>query len=185
MHAPFFALTPNCHLTCHKYVASSIDLTFASVDLAHLVDDWRTRLDMVASSEHIAITYNIRSTAGNTRTVPIHSTFRFVTSPKSNWAEFKDRLMTTFTEQGLLDLEFEDMTATDLESAVLSITAAVCRAAQDVFPARGGGFPPPRAPFWSPELDKDRKEVVSCGEGFALPERNVRLTRSRLCVDDY
>lgn len=170
-------------VTHGRAVSSSIDLTWASDDLVPLVGDWHTDHCFVASSEHVALIYSI-SSATRSRLPPpsSQSTYRYSTHPKSDWAKFKDQLSAVFLEEGLTEVDFSSLSARELDSEVLRVTAAVNRAANAVFKKRGRAFPRARAPFWTPRLSEERlalvrlrREVHGAGAGALPPDQLAAL----------
>ena len=142
----------------HDSVRTSIvDITLVSENMADKVRNWIVNPEIAPLSDHHAITFsisNVRVQRSNER----NSTYLF-NNKTADWTSFASALQGEMDKSMLLHRDLTALTPNELDQFVLDLTTVIQAACRSSMKLRGTRSP--AAPFWTPELDKLKKEVIS------------------------
>ena len=147
--------TPTFQAIRHGTPCSSIvDITIASKSMISGVSSWKVDLDACPSSDHNAVSFTI-STPGLQQPRLRESTYYF-NNKTADWGKFRRELRKRIPESGVQVLELNS--PHQIDSAVQLLTDAVRESCLKSMKLRGNrqAF----NPFWTPELELQKKEVI-------------------------
>lgn len=124
------------HINISNGNLSSIDLTFSSPSIAHLLQ-WQTQDDLYFS-DHFPIMVSLQN---RNQALQINKIPTWIIS-KANWKKFQQ------------DFSFTTPQSNDTDSVVNSFTNAVLSAAQNSIPKSADKISPRYVPWWCPEIKK-------------------------------
>ena len=136
--------------------SSIIDITLASDSLAPRLKDWRVNMDACPSSDHNAIDFTI-DTPGLQQPSHRDSTYKY-NNKTADWNKFRMALRASIEASGLQDIDFTSPNAPDLDALVQCLTDCTKAACDKTMNLRGNAQP--YVPFWTPELESQKKKVI-------------------------
>ena len=136
--------------------SSIVDITLASDSLTPRIRDWRVNEEACVSSDHHAVEFTIQD-SGRRQTHVRESTFLF-NNKTANWSKFRESLRSEMEKRQLSDSLLTPSTPSTIDSLVDAITDSCREACFTSMKLRGNQRE--FNPFWTPELESQKKTVI-------------------------
>ena len=155
-----------------RVIQSSIDLTLASPACASKISHWRTDLDIVPRSDHVAILFQI----GNClRFNKVQHGKRLYSTNNADWSKFTDCFVQEISRLNVINIIRDaNCTTTTIEKAVDLLTSAsqyACHTVLKLLPYNKAN---------SHNHKNYNKNLPWINDEIILIRRNIRLTKRRL-----
>jgi ribonuclease HI len=138
-----------------KYCSSIVDITLASEQTIDKISDWKVDKSICPTSDHNAITFSLGLTPEPSG---LRSSTYYFNNKTAKWDLFSKELQKNMTSSGLLNVDLNSTTKSDLDSIVLKLTDTIRKACQSSMKIRGNQKP--YNPWWTEELERMKKSVI-------------------------
>ena len=154
-----------------RVIQSSIDLTLASPSCASKIFHWRTDLDIVPRSDHLAILFKIGNCLGFNK---VQHGKRLYSTNNADWSKFTDCFVQEIGRLNVLNIIKDASCTTTIEKAVDLLTSASQHACDTVLKL----LPHKKADSYNHRNYNKNHPWVN--DQIVLIRRNIRLTKKRL-----
>ncbi|KAL4718455.1 hypothetical protein ACJJTC_005004, partial [Scirpophaga incertulas] len=169
-----------CTTTKNAVRSSVIDLTMITDNNNFItIEDWKVNNEIITTSDHKAITFNINIGRSNLTKNLKTSTWKYNTNSSNFWNEHRKNefisTLSTYTNENEID-NILYMNESQLEDYISKLTNNINKTCQRVLP-RSAGLPR-RPHWWSEQLDILKKKVIS------NHHRLSKAVKQKLPLDD-
>ncbi|CAG4944791.1 unnamed protein product [Parnassius apollo] len=160
---------------------SIVDITVCSVPTMTKILNWTVNPNIVTTSDHRAITFDICIGPEETRK-GIRKSTRIYNSTKADWNRFNKELITNLENEGLNTKEVTHIqTGKYLEDAILKLNKCITKACDKSMPKLTNTKFIKKIKWWNNELDLKKKKVIRLRRKI----RHANENRKPYIIDDY
>lgn len=162
-----------------RWCTSIVDVTACSLSLLGKVEEWRVERSLT-TSDHNAITFSMRLEKA---LEPLRSTStRIYNTKKAKWSDFNTHFKASLVENDITPAAVSNVTnPEDLELLITTYTQLIHRSCEEAIPRLGSPKRDARPPWWTPSLDRLKKEALAKKRRI----RNAASSRRHFTIEEY